>query len=238
MAPDDHPPPVIAVLDYGIGNLRSAEKALQHLGADGRLVGDPDRAAEADGVVLPGVGAFGRCAEALRASGLAAVALDAVRRGLPFLGICVGFQLLYEASEEDPGVEGLGILPGTVRRLPPGVKCPQMQWNVLTPVVGTGAQPSAPGGLLEGIPDPAWVYFVHSYAPETTAETTSLCEYGGPVTASAERGPVWGTQFHPEKSGTVGLGILANFVRAVSEAVAPGTPGAVPARGSGRGPRP
>ncbi len=228
---------MIAVLDYGIGNLRSAEKALQHLGADGRLVADPDRAAEADGVVLPGVGAFGRCAEALRASGLAAVARDAVRRGVPFLGICVGFQLLYEASEEDPGVEGLGILPGTVRRLPPGVKRPQMQWNVLTPVVRQTAAASVRGGLLEGIPDPAWVYFVHSYAPETTEETTSTCEYGGTVTASAERGPVWGTQFHPEKSGTVGLGILANFVRAVTEAGAPGTPGAVTARVPGPGPR-
>ncbi len=229
---------MIAVLDYGIGNLRSAEKALQHLGADGRLVADPDRAAEADGVVLPGVGAFGRCAAALRASGLAAVALDAVRRGLPFLGICVGFQLLYEASEEDPGTDGLGILPGTVRRLSPGVKCPQMQWNVLTPVLGAGEQPGAPGGLLAGVPDPAWVYFVHSYAPEPTAETTSVCEYGGTVTASAARGPVWGTQFHPEKSGTVGLGILANFVRAVSESAAPGTTAAVSAPGSGRGPRP
>jgi len=197
---------VIAVLDYGIGNLRSAEKALQRVGADARLVGDPDEAAGADGIVLPGVGAFGPCAAALRSSGLGDVATDAIARGLPFLGICVGFQLLYEGSEEDPTARGLGVLPGTVRRLPIGVKHPQMQWNTLD--VGRSA-------LLAGVPDPAWVYFVHSYAPERTDDTTATCDYGGPVVASAERGPVWGTQFHPEKSGSVGLGILANFVAAV-----------------------
>ena len=200
---------MIAVLDYGIGNLRSAEKALQHLGADARLIDDPDRAATADGVVLPGVGAFGRCAQALRASGLDTAARFAIDRGVPFLGICVGFQLLYEGSDEDPSESGLGILAGTVRRLPEGVKHPQMQWNVLDLRPGSGS------GLLRGAPHPAWVYFVHSYAPELTDDTSSTCDYGGPVTASAERGPVWGTQFHPEKSGTVGLGILENFVRAV-----------------------
>jgi imidazole glycerol-phosphate synthase subunit HisH len=197
---------VIAVLDYGIGNLRSAEKALQRVGADARLVDDPDVAATADGVVLPGVGAFGRCAEALARTGLGTAARDAVDRGVPFLGICVGFQLLYEGSEEDPAVPGLAVLPGTVRRLPEGVKHPQMQWNTLT--VGRSA-------LLAGAPDPAWVYFVHSFAPERTADTTSTCDYGGEVVATAERGPVWGTQFHPEKSGAVGLGILSNFVAAV-----------------------
>ena len=200
---------MIAVLDYGIGNLRSAEKALQHLGADARLVADPDEAAGADGVVLPGVGSFGRCASALEASGLGAVARDAVDRGLPFLGICVGFQLLYEGSEEDPSAVGLGVLPGMVRRLPDGVKRPQMQWNTLD--VGASS-------LLDGVPDPAWVYFVHSYAPERTAHTSATCDYGGPVVAAAELGPVWGTQFHPEKSGAVGLGILANFVAAVDAA--------------------
>lgn len=127
---------------------------------------------------------------------------------MPFLGICVGFQLLYEGSEEDPGAAGLGVLAGTVRRLPAGVKHPQMQWNVLEPVEGRRQ------GLLAGLPDPAWVYFVHSYAPAPTADTTATCEYGGTITAAAARGPVWGTQFHPEKSGSVGLGLLANFVAA------------------------
>ena len=122
---------MIAVLDYGIGNLRSAEKALQYLGADASLVDDPDRAAAADAVVLPGVGSFGRCAQALRSSGLDKAATAAIERGVPFLGICVGFQLLYEGSEESPSEQGLGVLPGTVRRLAEGVKRPQMQWNVL-----------------------------------------------------------------------------------------------------------
>jgi glutamine amidotransferase len=201
---------VIAVLDYGIGNLRSAEKALQHVGADARLVDDPDVAAAADALVLPGVGAFGPCAAALAATGLDRAALDGIERGLPFLGICVGFQLLYAGSDEAPGVPGLGILDGTVRALGAGVKSPQMQWNTLDAVGGEG------GGLLAGIAPGSWVYFVHSFAPERTAETVATCDYGGPVTAAAARGRVWGTQFHPEKSGRVGLAILANFVAAVS----------------------
>jgi len=207
---------VIVVLDYGIGNLRSAEKALQHVGGDATLVSDPVQAAGADGVVLPGVGAFGRCATALSDSGLDRVVRDAVDRGIPFLGICVGLQLLYEGSDEDPGVDGLGILVGRVRGLPPGVKHPQMQWNVLRPRPRSDAPGRRGAGLLDGVPDPAWVYFVHSYAPEVTADTSTTCDYGGTVVASAERGPLWGTQFHPEKSGAVGLQILRNFVGAVT----------------------
>ncbi len=207
---------MIAVLDYGIGNLRSAEKALQFVGADARLVDDPDVASTADAVVLPGVGAFGPCAQALRATGLDAAARHAIERGVPFLGICVGFQLLYEGSDEDPAGDGLGVLSGVVRRLPSGVKHPQMQWNLVEPV--TGRHP----GLLRDVPDPTWVYFVHSFAPEITSATSSTCEYGGTVTASAERGPLWGTQFHPEKSGAVGLRILENFVSAVLRATAVG----------------
>jgi len=126
----------IAVIDYGIGNLRSAEKALVHLGAPARLVQDPREIAEASGVVLPGVAAFGPSAHALSESGLGVAALEAVNRGVPFLGICVGFQLLYESSEENPGVAGLGVFKGKVRRLPAGVKCPQMQWNQLHRVGG------------------------------------------------------------------------------------------------------
>jgi glutamine amidotransferase len=208
---------MIAVLDYGIGNLRSAEKALQFVGADAVLIDDPDLAASADGVVLPGVGAFGPCAQALRASGLGDAALAAIEAGSPFLGICVGFQLLYEGSDEDPADEGLGVLPGVVRRLPAGVKHPQMQWNLLDRVSGR------PAGLLADVPEPTWVYFVHSFAPELTDDTSATCSYGGTVTASAERGSVWGTQFHPEKSGAVGLGILENFVAAVDAARPAGT---------------
>jgi imidazole glycerol-phosphate synthase subunit HisH len=203
---------VIAVLDYGIGNLRSAEKALVHLGADVQLVTDPIDAAGASGVVLPGVGAFGACGTALRHSGLEEVARAALADGTPFLGICVGFQLLYEGSDESPGTAGLGALPGTVRRLAPGVKSPQMQWNQL--------QSRRSSRLLAGLPDEPWVYFVHSFAPENTDDVVATCDYGGPVTAAVERGPLWGTQFHPEKSGTVGLAILSNFVAACGPAAA------------------
>ena len=199
--------PAIAVLDYGIGNLRSAEKALLHLGAPARLVADPDEVAGAAGVVLPGVGAFGPCAAALESSGLAAAACRAIDGGVPFLGICVGFQLLHEASEESPGSAGLGVLAGTVRRLPAGVKVPQMQWNVLE-----RTRPDVDSGLLAGLGERPWVYFVHSYAPEVSDATVATCDYGGDLAAAAEQGTVWGTQFHPEKSGTTGLAILANFV--------------------------
>jgi glutamine amidotransferase len=205
----DGPSPAIAVLDYGIGNLRSAEKALQRLGADARLVADPEVAAGAAAVVLPGVGAFGRCAQALRASGLGAVAADAARRGVPFLGICVGMQLLYEGSEESPGVAGLGLLPGVVRRLPEGVKRPQMQWNQLQVL-------HPPGAFLAGLGPHPWVYFVHSYAAPMGEEVVATCDYGGPVVAAVARGPLWATQFHPEKSGRTGLGVLANFVAALA----------------------
>ncbi|HTX63590.1 MAG TPA: imidazole glycerol phosphate synthase subunit HisH [Acidimicrobiales bacterium] len=194
----------IAVLDYGIGNLRSAERALTHVGAAARLVTEPDGVEGAAGVVLPGVGAFGPCADALARTGLGDAALRAIDGGVPFLGICVGFQLLYDGSEEAPGRAGLGVLPGTVRRLPPSVKAPQMQWNTLDSL--------RPSGLLVGLDAAPWVYFVHSYAPEVGPETVATCEYGGAVAAAAETDAVWGTQFHPEKSGATGLAILANFV--------------------------
>jgi glutamine amidotransferase len=195
---------LIAVLDYGIGNLRSAEKALCRVGADARLTSDAALIADADGVVLPGVGAFGRCMDALDRSRLTTVARDAVARAVPFLAICIGMQLLYDESEENPGRRGLGILPGVVRRLPEGEKHPQMQWNTL--------EAKRPSILFEGLPDPAWFYFVHSYAPDDMAHAVALCDYGGPVVAAVERGNVWATQFHPEKSGANGLRLLANFV--------------------------
>jgi glutamine amidotransferase len=201
---------VIAVLDYGIGNLRSAQKGLERVGADARLTADPDEVAAADGVVLPGVGAFGRCMQALREAKLEEPALDAIERSLPFLGICVGMQMLYEGSDEDPGTPGMGALPGWVRRLPAGVKRPQMQWNRL--------DPRADSPLLAGLGDPAWVYFVHSFAPEPTPDVVATCDYGGPVVAAVQRGTLWATQFHPEKSSASGLRLLANFVAATGGA--------------------
>lgn len=197
---------MIAVLDYGIGNLRSAEKALQRQGADARLVSDPDEAGSAGAVVLPGVGGFGRCIEALRDTGLDKVALDAIEARKPFLGICVGLQMLYEGSAESPGVTGLGVLPGTVEKLPDGVKRPQMQWNRLQL-----EDPSHP--LVAGLGPEPWVYFVHSYAPPSGDGAVATCEYGGRVVAAVASENVWATQFHPEKSGPVGLAMLANFVR-------------------------
>jgi glutamine amidotransferase len=197
--------PMIAVLDYGIGNLRSAQKGLQRVsGADVRLVTDAEAADGACGVVLPGVGAFGRCMEALRASGLDVVAKDAIAAGLPFLGICVGMQMLYEGSEEDPSAAGLGILAGRVRRLPAGVKHPQMQWNKLR--LGRPGDP-----LFAGIRDGDWAYFVHSYAAPVDRDVIATVDYGGDVAAAVATGALWATQFHPEKSGATGLRMLANF---------------------------
>ena len=199
--------PFVAVLDYGIGNLRSAERALCKVGAAARLVATAEDAKGADGVVLPGVGAFGKCADALRGSGLDRVALDAIERGTPFFGICVGMQLLYAASEEAPGSSGLGVFGGTVVRLPSGVKHPQMQWNQLRV-----ARKDPPSALMASVGDGSWFYFVHSFAPEQGRETVATCDYGGPVTAAAERDNVWATQFHPEKSGADGLALLGAFV--------------------------
>ncbi len=197
--------PAVAVLDYGIGNLRSAEKALQHVGADARLTADEADVAAADAVVLPGVGSFGPCADALAERGLDEVARRAVGEGVPFLGICVGMQLLFESSDESPGAVGLGVLPGAVRRLPEGVKRPQMQWNTL--------RLDRPDELFDGLGPEPWMYFVHSFAAERTGDVVATCDYGGPVAAAARRGSVWAVQFHPEKSGRSGLDLLANFVR-------------------------
>jgi glutamine amidotransferase len=141
---------------------------------------------------------------ALRSTGLADLSLAAVESGRPFLGICVGMQLLYAASEEDPGVAGLAVLPETVRRLPGGVKHPQMQWNIL--------RPQGRPAMLAGVDDPAWVYFVHSFAPEPGTGVVATCDYGGDVVAGVEHGNVWAMQFHPEKSGRCGQQILANFL--------------------------
>lgn len=204
----------IAVLDYGIGNLRSAQKALQHVGADARLVTRPEDAEGAAGVVLPGVGAFGACMRALRSSGLDTVAASAASSGQPFLGVCVGMQLLFAGSDESPDEPGLGLLRGRVRLLPEGVKRPQMQWNLL--------ELERPKHLLvTALPKEPWVYFVHSYAAEDTepSEVVAVCDYGGPVIAAVAHDNVWAVQFHPEKSGPVGLALLRGFVDVCTSSV-------------------
>jgi glutamine amidotransferase len=199
---------MIAVVDYGIGNLRSAEKALRHLGADARLTSDAHTISAADAVVLPGVGAFGACMGALRKAGLEAVTKAVATDGRPFLGICIGMQMLFDASDESPDVAGLGVVKGRVTRLPSTVRLPQIGWNTLTVVEGSL--------VCAHLDDPAWLYFVHSFAPVPDDETVvaAWCDYGRQFAAAVEVGPVWATQFHPEKSGAVGLRLLQNFVDA------------------------
>lgn len=204
--------PLVAVLDYGIGNLRSAEKALRHAGADARLVTDAADARRADGVVLPGVGAFGACMDALRASGLESAAREGVESGRPFLGICVGMQMLFDTSEESPDSRGLGVIPGRVRWIEGDVKRPQMQWNRL--------RPTTHDPMFAGLGEQPWVYFVHSLhgVPTDDSMVSATCDYGGPVNAAFRNANVFATQFHPEKSGKTGLALLGNFVRAVADA--------------------
>jgi glutamine amidotransferase len=201
--------PLIAVLDYGIGNLHSAQKALEREGADARLTADPGLIADADGVVLPGVGAFGACMESLRAVGLEAPAHDAVSSGRPFLGICVGMQMLFDASEEDETAIGLGVIPGTVEWIPrtADLKRPQMQWNRLD-------VHHVDEVMFRGVGDEPWVYFVHSLhgVPLDHSTVVATCEYGSTVNAAFRLDNVFATQFHPEKSGPTGLRVLANFV--------------------------
>jgi glutamine amidotransferase len=202
--------PLVAVLDYGIGNLRSAQKSLERIGADARLTADPGLVIDAAAVVLPGVGNFGRCMEALRDARLDGVALTAIDDGRPFLGICVGMQMLFDGSEECPGAVGLGVLPGTVRWLPDTVKRPQMQWNVLVP--------ARAGSLFATVDERPWAYFLHSFhaVPDDPTVVAATCDYGGPVVAAVERGNVAAVQFHPEKSAAAGLALLARWTATVA----------------------
>ena len=199
----------VAVLDYGIGNLRSAERALLHCGADATLTSDPGFISDADAVVLPGVGAFGACMRALRASGLQRPALDAAASDRPFLGICVGMQMLFDASDEDARSEpGLGIIPGTIQWITDDLPRPQMQWNRLD---------GAADALLDGLGERPWMYFVHSLhgVPDDPSTVVATCDYGGTVNAAFRLGNVFATQFHPEKSGEAGLALLRKWVAAV-----------------------
>jgi imidazole glycerol-phosphate synthase subunit HisH len=197
--------PPLAVLDYGVGNLHSAAKALDRAGADVRVVPTVDGADGAAGLVVPGVGAYGACLAGLDAAGGAAAVAGWLEGGRPLLGICVGMQLLFEASEEGRVTGGVGVLPGKVRRLTGPVKIPHIGWDEVT--VRPGSR------LFAGLGDGTRFYFVHSYAPQPDGEAiAATCHYGDRFAAAVEHGNLFGTQFHPEKSGRAGLALLANFV--------------------------
>jgi imidazole glycerol-phosphate synthase subunit HisH len=197
--------PPVALLDYGVGNLHSAAKALDRAGADVRLVPTVEAASGAAALVVPGVGAYGACLAGLGRAGGADAVADWIKGGQPVLGICVGMQLLFEGSEEGPVRDGIGVIAGTVQRLPATVKVPHIGWNQVRARSGSR--------LLAGVAGDVRFYFVHSYAPEAgDPAVAAVCDYGMPFAAAVERDNLFGTQFHPEKSGAAGLALLANFV--------------------------
>jgi imidazole glycerol-phosphate synthase subunit HisH len=200
---------MIAVLDYGMGNLHSVFRALQRVGGDAEVTDDPARVAAADALVVPGVGHFGACMRGLAHHGLddAVRAFAASER--PLFGVCVGMQVLYEGSEEDPE-PGLGVLPGRVRRLPANVKVPHMGWNTVEPA--EGAESSVISELVDG----SFFYFVHSFAPDRSEGTVGTTTYGRTFSSVVVLGSVFATQFHPEKSGDAGLALYGAFVRRVA----------------------
>ena len=204
---------MIALIDYDAGNMKSVEKALQLLGQETVVTRDPDEIYRADGVILPGVGSFGDAMENLHRFGLVEVIRRVTEQGTPFLGICLGLQLLFESSEESPGVEGLGLLPGKILRIPAGEgrKIPHMGWNDITF--------PHPGRLFVGVAEHSYVYFVHSYylKAEDPSIVTAVTRYGTGIHASVEKGNVFACQFHPEKSSDVGLQILKNFAAICAE---------------------
>ncbi len=197
-----------AIIDYDAGNVKSVEKALLKLGEKAVITRDREVILGADRVILPGVGAFGDAMHKLRAYGLEEVICEVVHRGIPFLGICLGLQLMFERSEESKGVKGLGLLKGEIVRIPDkdGIKVPHIGWNSLK-------FPNK-GRLFQGIPEDSYVYFVHSYylQAEDADIVTASTEYGTLIHASVEKGNVFACQFHPEKSSQVGLTILKNFI--------------------------
>lgn len=193
---------MIAIVDYGAGNLVSVKKALDCLGRETVITSDRAQVAKAEKIVLPGVGHFASTA-ALSRSGLRDAIADAIARGVPFLGICVGMQWMYDSSEESPESVGLGVLHGQCERFPPSVKSPHVGWNSL--LVDKRSR------LFQGLPSSPFVYFTHSFRVPVGDETVACCEYGGKFSGAVERDHVFGVQFHPEKSGEVGLQLLKNF---------------------------
>jgi glutamine amidotransferase len=198
------------IIDYGMGNLRSVQKAFEKVGEQAVICSSAADIAAADRIVLPGVGAFRDAIAALRHNDLVPVIHDAIAAGRPFLGICLGMQLLFDVSWEDGEFEGLGIIPGEVRRfdLPPEYKIPHMGWNQLQ-IDDNNVAP-----LLQGVPGDAWFYFVHSYfvQPRDNRDTAATTDYGGPFASVVRRGNVMATQFHPEKSQAAGQLLLRNFL--------------------------
>lgn len=199
---------MVAIIDYDAGNIRSVEKAVALLGHEALVTREREEIVAADHVILPGVGAFGDAMDKLHSYGLVSVIQEAVDKKIPFLGICLGLQLMFESSEEAPGVDGLGLLPGKILRIPDGedLKIPHIGWNSLT-------FPN-PGRLFRGIAEGSYVYFVHSYylkadEPQVVKAAT---EYGTLIHASVERDNIFACQFHPEKSSETGLKILQNFL--------------------------
>jgi imidazole glycerol-phosphate synthase subunit HisH len=206
----------IGLVDYGMGNRRSAEKALQHAGAHVVVSDDPVLLRELDGLVLPGVGAFPAGMQAIRERGLDELLIERAQAGVPLLGLCLGMQLLFERSEEHDGAEGLRLLAGTVRRLnAPELKLPHIGWSEVRWLRATP--------LAEGLPDPSYLYHVHSFAPAPADEEVVLAtaDYGEPFAAIVGSGNVFGTQSHPEKSSVHGLALLANFTRLCGRATVP-----------------
>lgn len=199
---------MIAIIDYDAGNIKSVEKAFQFLGEEVILTRDRNVILNADGIVLPGVGAFGDAMEKLHRYGLVAVIHEAVEKKIPFLGICLGLQLIFERSDESPGVEGLGLLKGEILHIPEesGLKIPHIGWNSL--------KFHGKGRLFGGLEESAYVYFVHSYylKAEDEGVVTAVTEYGTAIHASVEQGNLFACQFHPEKSSDTGLKILRNFI--------------------------
>lgn len=197
---------MIAILDYGAGNLSSVEKALRHIGCECGITADPGELAAAEAAVLPGVGAFGDAMGNLRMRGLEGPIRKFIASGKPFLGICLGLQILFESSEESPGVPGLGILKGKILRLSGkgGLKVPHMGWNSLSL--------QKTDGLFDGITGSPYVYFVHSYYLRAEEDiVTAVSEYGETIHAAVQKGNLLACQFHPEKSGETGLALLRNF---------------------------
>ena len=201
---------MIAVIDYGVGNLFSVEKAVAALGADVKVTSDKNVIESAEKIILPGVGAFGDCMKNLEATGLIPTIKSLVAEGRPMLGICVGLQILFDGSEESPGAKGLGLIHGMVKKIQaPGLKIPHMGWNSLTI-----REQREQHDLFKGLSEHPYVYFVHSYhaVPDDPSVITATTEYGEQLTASVAVGNLQATQFHPEKSGDVGLQILKNFI--------------------------